>query len=247
MYWETVNRNEEFLKNNPNFINENPPPSHMIEYVLGIVFMLIIGIGVYIKSTLLLQVIHYSSVIVFIWQASLRNHLSLKKIKKKIPTASKRSTQLVARNIYDYISKKKLSIFGIFLFIAFFGILFGLLSHTISLSLFITRIALTIVLILFLIFCTLVGMRTSAFTTSKWAKNEKITRAGFSVIFIVSTLVLLDLYIRLMGIFFEMPNFINASIHEYLMGFASLSAFMYFVLNMKLDIPDWYEKTSLKI
>lgn len=67
-YWDVVNHNEEFLKNNPSFIDVNPPRSNLPGYILGIIFILIIGIGVEQKSTPLLQFVHYASVVVFVGQ-----------------------------------------------------------------------------------------------------------------------------------------------------------------------------------
>ena len=135
---------------------------------------------------------------------------------------------------------------ALFLFMAFFGMLAAALTQKLSFQLFMAVFVSKIALIVFVLSCAIAGAQTSTFSYSKWIKNEKIVRASFSLAIFVAAGFLIDLYIRLAGVFFEMPSFIYASVHEYILGAAGLGAFMHFVLSMKLDIPDWYGKSSIK-
>lgn len=244
-YWDAVNHNEEFLKNNPDFISTNQPLSHMISYFLGVIFIFTIGFGVIVKSEFILQLVRYSSILVFVGQY-LCNHFYLKKIKQKIPNSKKRSTRLEQRNIYYFISKKMVFTLGIFLTIMLIGILAAFFMNKVSLPLAMRIFAPKMVLIVLLFSWTIISTQKSSFNSSKWLRNEKIIRASFTVVVFVVGGFLIDLYIRLIGIFFKMPHFIQASYHEYLLGAAMLGAFMHFVLNSKIDIPDWYVNLSLK-
>jgi hypothetical protein len=79
----------------------------------------------------------------------------------------------------------------------------------------------------------------------KWNKDIEIIQASLTVCVFVVIGSLADIYIRLFGIFFEIPSLITASAPEYLLGVVALSAYTYFILKMKPDIPDWY-KVSYK-